>query len=67
LGDGGVNCGHEADCFAPGRDHLLVVGQVLLAQSAASAVFEPFFANLMAADVEIPDFGRNAFEVLAFL
>jgi hypothetical protein len=41
------------------------VFQSVIGQGPATAVVEPLFANLIAADVEIPDFGRYAFEVLA--
>ena len=39
--------------------------QIVVTEGSASAVFEPLFANLIAADVEIPDFGRDTLEVLA--
>jgi len=59
FGDGGVDFGHEADRFTQGRDDFAGVLQVLVAQGAATAVFEPFFADLIAANVEIPNFGRD--------
>jgi len=64
LGDSGVNFHHEADGFAQGRYDFAVAFQIVIGQGSAKVLFEPLFANLTAADVEIPDFGRNAFEVL---
>ena len=55
LVDDAVDLGHQADRFRQGDDDLLVVSGVVLAQCATAAVFEPFFANLIAADVEVPD------------
>jgi len=65
LGEGSVDFGHDADGFLQGRDDFAVVLQVFVDQGAAPAVFEPLLANLIAADVEIPDFVRHTFEVLA--
>jgi hypothetical protein len=39
--------------------------QIVISQSPATAVLEPFFAKLIAADAEIPDFGWDTLEVLA--
>lgn len=64
-GDGGVDGGHEADGFGQGDDHLLVVVQVFDGEAAVAAVLEPFFGDLVAADGEGPDVGRDAVEVLA--
>ncbi len=56
-----VDLGHEADGFAEGDDDLVVVGDVFVGQGAAFAVLEPFLADLVAADVEVPDsFGDTA-------
>ena len=38
------------------------MGGVGLAEGAAFAVFEPFLADLVATDVEVPDGFRHAFE-----
>ena len=55
-----VDLGHQADGFAEGEDDLVVVGDVFVVQGAAFAVFEPFLADLVAADVEVPDgFGHT--------
>src|SRR5437016_7847197 len=42
-----------------------VVLQVAVGQVAAPPIFQPLLANLIAADMEIPDFRRDALEVLA--
>jgi len=62
--DGPVDFGHEAKGFRQRRDDALVVGDVVVAERAALAVFEPLVADLVAADVEVPHLGRDAFEVL---
>jgi len=51
LFDCGINLCHEADCFRERDDDLLVMGEVVLGEGAAFAVFEPFLADLVAADV----------------
>jgi len=63
-GDGGVDGGHEADGFGQGDDHFLIVVQVFDGEAAFAAVFDPFFGDLIAADVKLPDLRRNAFEGL---
>jgi len=65
LGDGRVNFRHEADGLAQGRDDFAVVHLIVVGECSATAVFEPLLANLIAADVEVPDFRRDTFEVLA--
>ena len=57
-----VDLGHEAEGFAEGDDDFVVVGDVFGAEGAAFAVFEPFLADLVAADVEIPDGFGDALE-----
>ena len=62
-----VDLGHDADGLAEGDDDRLVVVDVLVGQHAAEAgvlaalglaVLEPFLADLVAADVEVPDIVR---------
>lgn len=60
LLDCGIDPGHEADGFGQGDDDFLVMGDVILRERAAFAVFEPFLADLVAADVEVPDGFRHA-------
>ena len=55
---------HFTDGFVKGHDDLLIMPGVFVGQFAALAVFEPFFADLVAADVEMPDLRRHASEVL---
>jgi hypothetical protein len=62
--DGLVYGGHEMDGLSKGGDHLLVVVEVVEGKGAAFAVFELLFADLIAADVELPGFGGDAPEVL---
>ena len=40
------------------------MGDVFLVQTAAFAVFQPFFADLIAADMEVPHCFRHLFEAL---
>lgn len=68
IGHGGMAASMAAMrriCFTQGRDDFAVMLQVIIGQGAAPAVFEPLLANLIAADLESPDFGRDALEVLA--
>ena len=54
LFDHAVNLLHQANGFGErGRD-LLVVGNIAFCECAASAVFEPFFTDFIATDVEVP-------------
>src|SRR5580700_5598823 len=54
LIDDFVDLTHEADCLGKGDDNLVVVGDVVLREPAALAVLEPFLADRVAADVELP-------------
>ena len=58
---------HQSDRFFEGDHDFLVVGNVIIGERAAFAVFEPFFTDLVAADMEIPDLGRDAFKILLFI
>ena len=60
-----VDLCHEADGFGEGDDDLVVVGDVFVGQGAAFAVLEPFLADLIAADVEVPDGFGHALETAA--
>src|SRR3990167_3032902 len=44
---------HESDGFRKSDNDFVVVGDVVLCERAAFAVFEPFLADLIAADVEV--------------
>lgn len=43
---------------------MLVMREVVVGELAAFAILEPLLANLIAANVKVPNFGRHAFEVL---
>ena len=57
-----VDLGHDADGLVQGDDDLLVVGDVLVRERAALPVLEPLVADLVAADVEVPDLLGHALE-----
>src|SRR5205823_3310962 len=52
----------EADGFGEGNDDFVVMSDVVFREGSAFAVFEPFLAYLIAADVKVPDGFGNAFE-----
>jgi len=60
--DHAVNLGHEADGFVDGNDDALVVIDVFVSQRAAATILQPFLANLVAANVEVPDVLGHAAE-----
>ena len=64
AGDDVVNFAHEADGFGEGDDDFLVMVNVIGGELAAFVVLEPLFADLVATDVEFPDFLGHALEVL---
>ena len=43
---------------------MLIVGQVIVGELSAFTILEPFVTDLVAADVEFPDFFRDAFKIL---
>ena len=55
-----VNLCHKADGFGERHDNLLVMLPVLGGQGTAFAIFQPFLADLVAANVEIPDLLAHA-------
>lgn len=66
-GDEVIDSRHETDGLAQGDDDLLVVLDIVVRQLPAFAIFEPFFANLVTADVKFPDRFGHAAEVLDFV
>ena len=60
-----VDFSHDADGFIESHYDALVVGDVVRREGAAFSVFEPLFADLIAADVEIPDIFRHSFKTLS--
>ena len=57
-----VNLLHNADGLVQGDHDLLVVGDVVLRERAALPVLQPLVADLVAADVEVPDLLGDAAE-----
>ena len=55
-----VDFAHDPDGFVQGDDDLLVVGDVVGRERATLAVLKPLVADLVAADVEVPDCFRDA-------
>lgn len=60
-----VDLGHETNGFVEGHNDALVVGDVVLGEGAALPGLEPLFADLVSADVEVPDGFGHAFEALS--
>ena len=50
-----IDRSHDLNRFTKGNDNLLVVLDVFGTKLATFTVFEPFVADLVAADVEVPD------------
>ena len=59
-----INLGHQPYGFGEGDDDLLVVGDIVRREFPSFAVLEPFFADLVAADVEVPHVLWNTTEAL---
>jgi len=57
-----IDFAHEPDSLFDGHDNFLVMLDIFVSESAAPPVFEPFFADLVSADVEIPDVGGDVFK-----
>ena len=55
-----INLRHQPDGFRQGDDDAVVVVDVVGGEGAALAVLEPLIADLVAADVEVPDVFRDA-------
>ena len=60
LVDDFVDFGHQADGVGQGDDDFVVVGDVVRGEDPPFTVLEPFLADLVAADVEVPDLLGNA-------
>jgi len=66
-GDEVIDFGHETDGLVQSDDYFLIMLDVVVGNYPAFAVFEPFLANLVTADVKFPNrFGHPA-EVLDFV
>ena len=57
-----VDLGHEADRLVQGDDDPPVMGDVLVRECAPLPVLEPLVADLIAADLEVPDFLGHSVE-----
>jgi hypothetical protein len=57
-----VDFSHEADGFVQGDDDALVVEDVFVGKRPASAVLELLFADLVAANMKVPDIVGDAIE-----
>ena len=66
-GDQLIDLGHQADGFIQGDNDLLVVLGVVVRKRPAFAIFEPFLADLIAADMKFPHLLGHAFEVLILI
>jgi len=64
VGDGGIYRGHQAGGFDKGDNDLLVVLEVAAGKLPALAVLQPLRADLIAAEVELPNVFRDATEEL---
>ena len=58
-----VDFGHQPDGFLERNDDLLVMLEVVVGQFAGLAVFQPLLADLVAADVEVPNLPWDATEL----
>ena len=58
---------HERHCLVHGNRSLLIMRQVFIRQQPPAPVFEPFVQSLIAADVERPQVGGEAFKILRFV
>src|SRR5262245_9346610 len=57
-----VDFGHDADGFIESHDNLLIMLDIGFCELASSAIFQPFFTNLVTTDMEVPNVLRYAFE-----
>lgn len=49
-----IDFAHKTNGFGEGEDDLLIVGEVIFREGAALSVLQPFLADLVTADVEVP-------------
>lgn len=59
-----INIAHDFNCFAQNRNDVLIMNEIVKAEFASFAVFEPFLTNLIAADVEVPNVVGDVGEIL---
>jgi hypothetical protein len=54
FGNDLIDVAHDFDGFAQNRNDVLIMNEIVKAEFASFAVFEPLLTNLIAADVEVP-------------
>lgn len=59
-----INIAHDLDGFTQDGNDVLIMNEVVKAEFASFAIFEPFLTNLIAADVEVPNVVGNVGEIL---
>src|SRR3990172_8221108 len=62
-----INLSHQLYCLCQNRNDALIVSQVVVGQLPPFAVFEPLLADLIPADVEVPDLRWDAFKILSLV
>jgi len=53
--DDAVDFGHDADRFVEGHNDAVVMDEIVGSERPSPAVLEPLLADLVAADIEVPD------------
>ena len=64
FGNNLINIAHDFDGFAEDGNDVLIMNEIVKAEFASFAVFEPFLTNLIAADVEVPNVVGDVGEIL---
>ena len=60
-----VNLPHQADGFVERGDDLRVMQNVCVSERVPLSIFEPFVADLISADMKLPDLCGHAFKAAA--
>jgi hypothetical protein len=64
FGNDLINIIHDFDGFAQDGNDVLIMNEIIEAEFASFAVFEPFLTNLITADVEVPNVVGDVGEIL---
>ncbi len=64
FGNDLIDIAHDLDGFAQDGNDVLIMNEIVKAEFASFAVFEPFLTNLIAADVEVPNVVGDVGEIL---
>lgn len=64
FGNDLINIAHNLDSFTQNRNDILIMNEVVKVEFASFAIAEPFFTNLIAADVEVPNVVGDIGEIL---